>query len=228
VDLKANLMAVRERMARAAERVRRSPDEILLVAVSKTVEVDRIREAIEAGVTALGENRVQEAKEKIKILGRPVPWHLVGPLQTNKVKDALALFDLIHSVDRPSLVQELDRRARATGKRARVLVEVNLAHEPTKSGVAPDEFKSLMELLADCEGVEVLGLMAIPPAEADPEASRPWFRRLRDLRESAESWGLPGIKLHELSIGMSHDFEVAIEEGATMVRIGTAIFGPRG
>jgi len=116
VDLRANLMAVRERMARAADRAGRSPDEILLVTVSKAVPVDRIREAIEAGVTALGENRVHEAKEKIKILGRPVPWHLIGPLQTNKVKDALALFDLIHSVDRPSLAQELDRRARATGR----------------------------------------------------------------------------------------------------------------
>ena len=226
-EVRANLELVKQRIARAAERAGRSPEEIHLVAVSKSVDLERIRQAVEAGVEALGENRVQEAREKIRVLGRPVPWHLIGSLQTNKARDALELFDLIHSVDRPSLAQELDQRARASGRRVRVLVQLNLAQEVTKHGVGPGEFKPLMELLAECSGLEVCGLMTIPPAASDPEASRPWFRRLRELRESARSWNLPGITLDHLSMGMSDDFEVAVEEGATIVRIGTAIFGPR-
>jgi pyridoxal phosphate enzyme (YggS family) len=225
--LRANLEAVQGKIQRAAERAGRSPRDILLVAVSKTVDVEQIREAIEAGVNALGENRVQEAKEKIRTLGHPVPWHLVGSLQTNKVKEALNLFDVIHSVDRPSLARELDRRARASGRRVRVLVQLNLAQEATKGGVSPDELKPLMELLAECSGLCVCGLMTIPPPAQGPEDSRPWFRRLRELRGVALTWRLPGITLEHLSMGMSDDFEVAIEEGATMVRVGTAIFGPR-
>jgi pyridoxal phosphate enzyme (YggS family) len=228
VEISENLRQVRERIERSARRVGRSPDEVLLVAVSKTVPVERIKEAVEAGVKALGENRVQEARKKIELLGRPVPWHLVGSLQTNKAKEAIALFDLIHSVDRPALARELGRRGQEAGRRVRALIQLNLAEEATKSGASADELRPLLELLAGSEGVEICGLMTIPPPDPDPEASRPWFRRLRELRDSARSWGLPGMGLEHLSMGMSHDFEVAIEEGATMVRVGTAIFGPRG
>jgi pyridoxal phosphate enzyme (YggS family) len=215
-DVRANLERVRERIARAAQRAGRRPEDILLIGASKTVPPERIREALEAGLAALGENRVQEAREKIRALGRPVPWHLIGPLQGNKVKDAVELFDVIHSVDRLKLAAEVARRAR---RPMDVLVEVNLAREPAKSGFAPPELKPALETLQDLPGLRVRGLMAIPPASDDPEQSRPWFRALRELRDAA---GLP-----ELSMGMSADFEVAVEEGATMVRVGTAIFGPR-
>ena len=227
-SIRENLEQVRERIARAAQRVGRRPEEILLVAVSKTVPVERIREAIEAGVPALGENRVQEAKEKIQALGRTmVPWHLVGHLQTNKVKDALALFDLIHSVDRLSLAEELDRRARVAGKRVDVLVQINVAGEATKGGFRDDELRPTLEALAGLEGLRVRGLMAIPPEPQEPEESRPYFKTMRTLLETARGWRIPGLDLEALSMGMSADFEVAIEEGATIVRVGTAIFGPR-
>lgn len=215
-DVRANLERVRERVARAAQRAGRRPQDILLIGVSKTVPAERVRQAVEAGVAALGENRVQEAKEKIRTLGHPVPWHLIGHLQTNKVKDALELFDVIQSVDRLPLAAELARRAR---RPVVVLVEVNLAGEPAKSGFAPAEVKPALDALAALPNLRVCGLMAIPPAAADAEQARSWFRALRDLRDAA---GLP-----ELSMGMSADFEVAIEEGATMVRVGTAVFGPR-
>jgi pyridoxal phosphate enzyme (YggS family) len=215
-DVRANLERVRERVARAAQRAGRRPEDILLIGVSKTVPADRVREAIEAGLPALGENRVQEAREKIRILGHPVPWHLIGHLQTNKVKDALELFDVIQSLDRLPLAAEIARRAR---RRVDVLVEVNLAGETSKSGFAPAEVKPALDALRAMPSLAVRGLMTIPPAAPDPEHTRPWFRMLRELRDSAG--------LAELSMGMSADFEVAIEEGATMVRVGTAIFGPR-
>lgn len=219
IDVAGNVARVQERIARAAMRAGRAPEEVLLVGVSKSVDVERIRRALAAGLPALGENRVQEAREKIGALGRPVPWHMVGHLQTNKARDAVLLFDLIHSVDRLELARELDRRAAAAGKVAEVLVQVNLAGEATKGGFAPGELKSALEVLAGLPGVRVRGLMTIPPLVERAEASREWFRRLRDLRDEA---GLP-----HLSMGMSDDFEVAVEEGATMVRVGTAIFGPR-
>ncbi len=215
-DVRANLQRVRERMARAARRAGRRPEDILLIGVSKTVPAERVREALDAGLPALGENRVQEARDKIRSLGRPVPWHLIGHLQTNKVKDALELFDVIQSVDRLSLAAELARRTR---RPLAVLVEVNLAGESSKGGFAPSEVKAALDAIRTLPRLEVRGLMAVPPAAPDPEQARPWFRALRDLRDAA---GLP-----ELSIGMSADFEVAIEEGATMVRVGTALFGAR-
>lgn len=203
----------------AAERAGRAPEAILLVGVSKLVDAERIRCAVAAGLPALGENRVQEAKEKIERLGRPVPWHFVGQLQTNKAKDAVRLFDLIHSADRLELGRELDRRARAAGKVVNVLVQVNLAGEATKGGFSPEELKGALEALAELPGLSVRGLMTIPPPVEEAEQSRGWFRRLRELRDEAG--------LEHLSMGMSDDFEVAVEEGATIVRIGTAIFGPR-
>jgi len=218
-DIRGNLERVRAAIARACTRAGRSPDQVALIAVSKTVGVERIRRAIEAGVTALGENRVQEARDKIEALGRPVPWHLIGSLQTNKARDAVRLFDWIHSVDRLELARELDRRARAVGRTVDVLVEVNVGEEPQKSGVGPDEVKPLLDASAGLSGIRIRGLMAIPPAAPDPEQSRPHFRRLRELRDAHG--------LEHLSMGMSADFEVAVEEGATMVRVGTSIFGPR-
>jgi pyridoxal phosphate enzyme (YggS family) len=218
-DILANLDRVRERIARAAERAGRHTSDVLLVGVSKTVDVARIRQAIEAGVPALGENRVQEAREKVSEIGRPVPWHLVGHLQTNKVRDALELFDVIHSLDRLDLAKELDKRARARGRAVEALVEVNIAGEASKGGVGPDGLGELLAAVAALSSVRLRGLMAIPPEAKEPDESRVWFRALRKL---GERYGFA-----ELSMGMSGDFEVAIEEGATLVRVGTAIFGPR-
>jgi pyridoxal phosphate enzyme (YggS family) len=219
LDIRGNLDNVQQAVARACERSSRKPDDVLVIAVSKTVEAERITLAIEAGVQALGENRVQEAKEKVAALGRPVPWHLIGSLQTNKARDAVQLFDWIHSVDREELARELDRRAHQAQRRVKVLVQVNVGEEPQKGGVQPGELKPLLDALTGCRNLEVRGLMCIPPAAESAEASRKWFRRLRELRDAAG--------LEHCSMGMSGDFEVAIEEGATMVRVGTAIFGPR-
>ncbi len=227
-SIRENLERVRERISRAAQRAGRKPEDVLLVAVSKMVPADRIREGIAAGLSVLGENRVQEAKEKIQALGHGgASWHLVGHLQTNKVKDALALFDLIQSVDRLALAEELDRRARAAGGRVDLLVQVNVAAEATKTGFAPDELRSALEALARLEGLRVRGLMAIPPEPQEPEDSRPYFKTMRTLLETARGWRIPGLDLEALSMGMSADFVIAIEEGATIIRVGTAIFGPR-
>ena len=217
LDMRANLGRVQESVARACARARRAPDSVLLIAVSKTMVIERVRLAIEAGVAALGENRVQEAKEKIEALGRPVPWHLIGSLQTNKARDAARLFDWVQSVDRLELAQELSRRA--ASRRLNVLLQVNLGDEPQKGGVAVAELKRLHEVVAALPNLSVRGLMAIPPATGEPERARPYFRRLRELRDE--------LGLEHCSMGMSADYEVAIEEGATMVRVGTAIFGPR-
>jgi pyridoxal phosphate enzyme (YggS family) len=218
-DIRAGLARVRERIAAAAERAGRRADDVLLIAVSKTVEVERIREAVAAGVRALGENRVQEAKAKVAELGKPVPWHLIGHLQTNKVKDALPLFDVIHSIDRLEVARECERRAAGAGRPVDVLLEVNVAAEASKSGFAPEAVAAALDAIAGMAHLKVRGLMAIPPIVERPEDSRPAFRALRALAEKHA--------LDELSMGMSGDFEVAVEEGATMVRVGTAIFGPR-
>jgi pyridoxal phosphate enzyme (YggS family) len=219
LDIPANLERVRERVARAAERAGRKPDDVLLIGVSKVVEVERIRAALTAGLGALGENRVQEAKAKVAELGRPVPWHLIGHLQTNKVKDALPLFDLIQSLDRLELAREIERRAAGLDRVVETLLQVNLAAEASKGGFASDTVSEALDAIGKLAHVRVRGLMAIPPEAERPEESRPWFRRLRELADKHA--------LRERSMGMSGDFEVAIEEGATMVRVGTAIFGPR-
>jgi PLP dependent protein len=218
-DIRAGLMRVRERIAAAAERAGRRADDVLLIAVSKTVEAERIREAIDAGVAALGENRVQEAKTKVRALGHPVPWHLIGHLQTNKVKDALALFDVIHSIDRLEVAHEIERRAARADRPIDVLLEVNVANESSKSGFVPDAVGGALDAIGGLAHLKVRGLMAIPPIVERAEDSRPAFKALSAL---AQRYGLG-----ELSMGMSGDFEVAVEEGATMVRVGTAIFGPR-
>jgi PLP dependent protein len=219
LDIRDNLEKVQQAVERACRRSSRKPDDVSVIAVSKTVEIERIKLAIEAGVKSLGENRVQEARDKVAALGRPVPWHLIGSLQTNKARDAVQLFDWIHSVDREELARELDRRAHQSGRSVKVLVQVNVGEEPQKGGVKPSELKSLLDAMAGLGNLNVRGLMCIPPAAETAEASRPWFKRLRDLRDAAG--------LEHCSMGMSGDFEVAIGEGATMVRVGTAIFGPR-
>ena len=226
-DIRANLSAVERRLAEAARRSGRREDAVLLVAVSKTVDVEGVRAAIAAGVPALGENRVQEAREKIAAIGRPRPCHLIGHLQTNKVRDALACFDLIESVDRIPLAEALSARAVHDGRRADILVQVNVAAEPQKGGVRPEELRPALERIGALPGLRVRGLMTIPPLPRDPEDSRPHYREMRKLLEAARSWGV-GADFTELSMGMSGDFEVGIEEGATIVRVGTAIFGPRG
>jgi len=219
LDIRENLERVRDRIASAAQRAGRRPDDVLLIGVSKTVDVARIQAALAAGLRALGENRVQEARTKVAELGRPAVWHLVGHLQTNKVKDALEIFDVIHSLDRLELAQELERRAGSRGLAVEALLQVNVAGEASKGGFAPDAVSEALDAIGKLSHVQVTGLMAIPPEAERPEDSRPWFRRLREL---AERHGL-----RRLSMGMSGDFEVAVEEGATMVRVGTAIFGAR-
>jgi hypothetical protein len=227
IDIRANLVAVQERIGDAARRVGRREDAVLLVAVSKGVDAERVRIAIGAGVPALGENRVQEAREKIALLGRARPWHLIGHLQTNKVRDALDCFDLIQSVDRLPLAEALSSRATRTGRRADVLVQVKVGEEPQKGGIRPEDLRPSLEAMVALPGLRLRGLMTIPPIPRDPEDSRPHYREMRKLLDAARGWGL-GTEFAELSMGMSGDFEVGIEEGATIVRVGTAIFGPRG
>ncbi|MBI5167146.1 MAG: YggS family pyridoxal phosphate-dependent enzyme [candidate division NC10 bacterium] len=226
-EIKKRLGEVKQRMAAAARRAGRGPDEIQLVAISKGIPLPQIREGLEAGIPILGENRVQEAREKIAVLGRPVSWHMVGHLQTNKAKLAVELFDLIHSLDSLRLARELDRHGQAAGKVVRAFVQVKLVPEETKSGVEEADFFSLVEATSELSNLKVEGLMVLPPFFRDPEESRPFFRRLRELRDHLRERAIPNVGMQHLSMGMSHDFEVAIEEGATLVRIGTAIFGPR-
>ncbi len=221
-DIESNLASVRLRIADAARRVGRSPDEIELVAVSKTHPADALRLAITAGVTVFGENKVQEAESKILEIGREgAEWHLIGHLQSNKARKAVRLFDVIQSVDSVELGRRLERICEEEGRdEMSVFVQVDLGGEETKSGIAESELPSLVAFLKTCKHLRFNGLMVLPPFFDDPEATRPYFKRLRDLRDEI----LPG---GELSMGMSHDFEVAIEEGATIVRVGTAIFGSR-
>lgn len=214
-------------MAEAACRVGRKPDEVELVAVTKTVPVARVREVIDAGVTRLGENRVQEASDKIALLSAfPVTWHLIGHLQTNKSRPAAELFALIHSLDSVKLAAALDRHGAALARQVRVLVEINLGGEPSKTGILEPDLVPLLESCCQLTHVAIEGLMAIPPFRRNPEDVRPFFRRLRLLRDEAAK-ACPDYPLRHLSMGMSHDYEIAIEEGATLVRVGTAIFETR-
>jgi pyridoxal phosphate enzyme (YggS family) len=226
-EIGERLARVQASIAAAARRAGRDPASITLVAVSKTVPPDRIKDAVAAGVAVLGENRVQEARDKIEALGRLAQWHLVGHLQTNKAKLAVQLFDVIHSLDSMKLARELDRHAGAPGKRLPCLVEVNQGGELTKSGLTAEGVLPFLREAAGLANIQVVGLMSVPPFLENPEDLRPYFRRLRLLRDEAAAAGIAGLRLEHLSMGMSHDFEVAIEEGATMVRVGTAIFGPR-
>jgi pyridoxal phosphate enzyme (YggS family) len=228
-DYAENIAKVRERIAAACARVGRKPEEVRLIAISKTFPAECIRQAYEAGLRDFGENRVQEAMAKRPALSDlTVTWHLVGHLQTNKAKPARELFQWIHSVDSLRLAEKLDKVAPSRGEKLPVLIEVNLGEEAAKAGAESSAVGELAEALSRLETLELRGLMVIPPFLEEPEMVRPYFRRLRELAKEVAARDLPNVSMQELSMGMSHDFEVAIEEGATMVRIGTAIFGPRG
>ncbi len=227
-EIRERLARVRERMARAAERAGRKPEEITLITVSKTFDAATVQQAVDAGARDLGENRVQEALDKVyKVKADGLRWHLIGHLQSNKARAAVRAFDLIHSVDSAELALKLDRIAGEEGRRPSVLIQVNLAHEATKSGADEHLLPEIVEALDSVEHLDFRGLMTLPPFFELPEQTRSYFRRLRELLEDLNSARPPARRLTELSMGMSHDFEVAIEEGATMVRVGTAIFGVR-
>src|SRR5579862_3226302 len=223
-----NIARIRERIADACQRSGRSAADVQLVAVTKTVPPDRIRQAYEAGVRDFGENRVQEAEAKRPALSDlTATWHLIGHLQSNKAKPARELFHWVHSVDSFKLATKLHNFAVCSGERLQILLEVNLGNEPSKSGAKENEVLQLAEQVGALETLELRGLMTVPPFLAEPEQVRPFFRRLRELAAKIDSAHLPGVAMKDLSMGMSHDFEVAIEEGATIVRVGTAIFGER-
>jgi len=235
--IRDNIAKVRERIREACGRAGRRPEEVRLVAVSKTVPPERIREAYEAGVADFGENRVQEAKSKRSALADlAITWHLIGHLQTNKARTARELFQWVHSVDSlrvaeklvPAELADSDQPGTAGGpNRLQLLIEVNLGGEASKSGVREDGALELAKTIGELRRLDLRGLMLVPPYFEEAERSRPFFSRLRHLAKMINSAGLPGIAMSELSIGMSHDFEIAIEEGTTMIRVGTAIFGAR-
>jgi len=222
--IKENLLKVMVRIEEAARRARRGPVGIKLVSVSKTVEAAGIKEAIEAGVSVLGENYIQEARKKIEEIGRSVAWHFIGHLQSNKAKSAIHLFDMIHSVDSLPLAKELNRRAEQENRTVKTLVEVNLSQEATKFGTDEEKLFELVQAMLQLNHLSLEGLMTMPPYFDDPERGRPYYMKMRELREKMVQEGIP---IKELSMGMSNDFEIAIEEGATYIRVGTAIFGPR-
>ena len=215
-----------ERVHAACARAGREPEDVRLIAVSKTYGPEIIREAADAGIQVFGENRVQEAAAKIELAPPGLEWHLVGHLQSNKARLAVRLFDLVHSVDSRRLLQALDRMAQEEGRTLPVLLQVNVSGEASKFGLAHDEVPGLLEAAQECMNLEVRGVMTIPPFTPEPEKAAPVFARLRACRDAWRA--ASGFDLPELSMGMSHDFEVAIAEGATMIRVGSALFGPRG
>src|SRR5450759_83950 len=223
----SNINAIKQKIFAAAQRAGRDPLSIKLMAVTKTVPPERILKAIEVGLTMLGENYVQEAKDKIAAIGDHAQWHMIGHLQTNKAKYAVKLFDCVHSVDRLELAQELDKRAGQIKRKLNVLIEVNVSKEESKSGTEKTQALELVRQVAHLPNLAVRGLMTMAPYSDNPENSRPYFKALRDLRDDINRANIAGISMEELSMGMTDDFEVAIEEGATIIRIGRAIFGKR-
>jgi pyridoxal phosphate enzyme (YggS family) len=219
VSIRDNVADVEERIARACERAGRNRDDVTLVAVSKTFPASFVDEAIDAGIAEVGENRVQEAREKNPLVRGVARWHLIGHLQTNKAKDAVKLFDVIQAVDSLELAEKLARAADSHAKRQEIMLQVNIGDEPQKSGIVRAEVDAVAKQAASLASLHVIGLMAIPPI-GTPDATRPYFRELRSMRDS--------LGLEHLSMGMSEDFEAAIEEGSTIVRVGRAIFGSRG
>jgi len=231
MSIAENVTRVRAQVDAAARRAGRRPDEIALMAVSKTHPVERVREAYAAGLRLFGENRVQEFAGKADALRdlAEAEWHLIGHLQSNKAVKAVELFSAIDSVDSWKLAQKLNSAAAQAKKKLAVLIEINIGGEEAKSGALPGspELELLLNRAAHLESLEIRGLMAIPPLSNDAERARPYFKKLRELREMIAARNLPAIQMHVLSMGMSHDFEVAVEEGSTCVRVGTAIFGER-
>ncbi len=229
MSIAARLNEVRARIAEAAARAGRSPADVRLIAVSKTFPVAAIRQAYDAGQRDFGENRVQEALQKIdESADMHIRWHLIGYLQSNKARKAAESCALIHSIDSADLLHRVDQAAAAAGRSPDVLVQIDLALEPTKHGAALAMVPQILDEAMRCTAAKLVGLMLLPPAAENPEEARAWFRELRDQRDRLVSQGAPAFLLRELSMGMSHDFEVAVEEGATMVRVGSAIFGTRG
>jgi pyridoxal phosphate enzyme (YggS family) len=227
-DVGGNYRSILDRITGAAAKARRDRREVKLLAASKSQSVEAIRAAIAAGVTLIGENYVQEAADKKRLISDAVEWHMIGHLQRNKVKVAVELFDVIESLDNLALARELGKEGAKRGKTIRALVEVNLGGEESKSGIAKDQVSSLLAELGKLSHLRIEGLMTVPPFRENLEDMRRYFRELRELRDRLNELRLPNIQLKELSMGMTHDYTVAIEEGATIVRIGTALFGPRG
>jgi len=225
MDLAANLETIRQRIRAACERAGRNPDSVTLLAVSKTHPPETIKAAADCGQVYFGENKVQEAKAKIPLCPGKLRWHFIGHLQSNKCRDAVELFEMIQSVDSLSLAQEINKRAEQAARRMPVLIEVNVAGEASKFGCKPEQLLAELKQLNALPRIEIHGLMTVPPWSPEAEDSRPHFRRLRELKAKCEQ--VLGAPLPHLSMGMSGDFEIAIEEGATMVRVGTALFGPR-
>jgi len=223
----SNISEIIERIAGAARRAGRNPEDVVLIAASKGVEVDRLKDGLSAGIKVFGESKVQEAMPKLLALGKEAEWHFIGHLQSNKVKYVVGAFTLIHSVDSIELSEEINRRAEKMGMIQNVLLEVNVSGEKGKFGVMPDNVIAITNALSGLKYISLKGFMTIPPYSDDPEDARPYFRILREIRDKARQTGIFTDDCGELSMGMSDDFETAIEEGATMVRVGTAIFGTR-
>ena len=222
------LAEIRERIANAAGRAGRQPADVRLIAVSKTHPIDAVRAAADAGQIDFGENKVQEALQKIaQSADTPLRWHLIGHLQSNKVRKAAGVVNVIQAIDSVDLLRRVDQAATEAGRNVDVLIQVDLALEDTKFGAPLAEVPAIAQAAAACTAANLIGLMLLPPLAENPEDARPWFARLRAVRDELAASGVPAGRLRELSMGMSHDFEVAIEEGATMVRVGTAIFGER-
>ena len=228
VDVAANYVSILARINDTAAKCGRKADDVKLLGAAKSQSVDAIRAAIAGGLTLVGENYVQEAQDRKDRIAEFVEWHMIGHLQRNKAKAAIELFDIIESLDNRALARELDKEAGKREKKVRVFIEVNLGNEESKSGIAKNQVISLVEELAGLSNMRVEGLMTVPPLRKNPEEVRPFFRELSELRERLNELRLPNVDLRELSMGMTHDYTVAIEEGATIVRIGTALFGPRG
>ena len=228
IDVVRNVDAVRRRLDAAATRAGRNPSDVQLIAVSKTFDVELVRTAATSGQRAFGENRIQEALPKIEaVTDLGLEWHLIGHLQSNKARRAAAAFAWIHSIDSLDLLRRVDAAAHEHGARPHILIQVDLAHETTKHGAGEDDVLDLARAALDARAVNLRGLMIVPPIPENPEDSRPWFKQLVAVRARLVDAGIPAERLAQLSMGMSHDFEIAIEEGATMVRVGTAIFGRR-
>ncbi|MFZ5639203.1 MAG: YggS family pyridoxal phosphate-dependent enzyme [Bacillota bacterium] len=227
VDIKGNIAAVRQDIAEAAVRTGRNVPAIKIIAVTKTIAVDKIKTAIEAGLTALGENRVQEMTAKMPELPADIEWHLIGHLQTNKVKYIADRVSMIHSMESLALAKEIDRRGSRLGRRIPVLVQVNVAGETAKFGLRPGEVADFVAEVGSYPGLAVSGLMTMAPYVADPEEARPVFRELRELGDRLKTMGIPGVTMDYLSMGMSNDYKIAVEEGANLLRIGSRIFGER-
>lgn len=227
IDVAGNYHNILDRISAIAGKCGRRAQEVKVLGAAKSQSVESVRSAIAAGVSLIGENYVQEAQQKKAQIPQGVEWHMIGHLQRNKAKAAVEIFDLIETLDSVALARELEKQGRQRGEKIRVFVEVNLAGEESKSGIAKDDLASMLEAVAKLDHVAVEGLMTVPPFRENPEEIRPYFRELRELKDKLNAQRIPNVDLKELSMGMTHDYPVAVEEGATIVRIGTALFGPR-